>query len=69
MITKRRIAEKISFKILPETCPAVDDYLDSIKPGHIIEKEQIEGLRTLVKSKTTALRELSFKYIESSLDI
>lgn len=60
-------AEKISFKLVPETCPIIDKALDEIVPGDVIDKTTIESLRKLIKSQTMSLRELSFKYITSSI--
>lgn len=66
-IDLRRDAERISFRAVPETCPIIDAELDAIDLNVPLTKDKLEGLRTLIKSRTMALRDLSFKYIEMSL--
>ena len=63
----RKRAERVSFAVVPETCPDVDrefDLLIGIVSRSDADKVAINQLREFVKAKTTTLRALGIDYIE-----
>ena len=59
---KRNMATRESFKIVPQTCPAIDSALSNISAA-------IEVADDLIKVQTTALREALTDALERAIEL